>query len=133
METKRWKEIEKISPSQILSFKYITRLMCTVYNFVGQLSTCLQTTADLYVLRKGVISNKYFILHSYVAEPPFDKQLTCELIRWARWTGFVINAKNVALGTLARQFLHFFFLCAMVAVLYAKAMVSGIIVALYRI
>lgn len=37
----------------------------------------------------------------------FDKLLTCELIRWAHQTGFVINAKNGTPGTLARQFLHF--------------------------
>lgn len=51
--------------------------MCAVYDFVGQF---------------GAISTMYFILHGYVAEPPLDKQLTCDLIRWAHWTGFVINA-----------------------------------------
>lgn len=100
--------------------------MCTVYNFVGQFRTCLQTTADLYVLRKGAISAMYFILHGYVAEPPFDEQLTCELICWAHWTGFVINAKKWGTGDTCLPIpSFFFFLCAMATVLCAKAMVSG--------
>lgn len=86
--------------------------MCTVYNFVGQLSTCLQITADPYVLHKGVISNMYFILHGYVAEPPFDEQLACELIRWAHWTGFAINAKKWGTGDTCLPIPSFFlFMC----------------------
>lgn len=38
----------------------------------------------------------YFILHGYVAEPPLDKQLTCELIRfifslYVQWPQFCVQ------------------------------------------